>query len=199
MSCSTFRRSTGSGYSSYSAYQLEEAAIRQDRQRSENEDAALELGLRSTRDLSADQAERLENRIQLRRLERLLSTKTEKEQYYRFKPMLSNDGERIEFLRVGSYEGRKKWLNARGYNQATERYSPDVQHAIQTNDIVAGMTKQAVRDSWGEPEEVYVAGNPQLGHERWVYKEQVASKEGYRTENRILIFEYGRVLGWQKQ
>ena len=60
------------------------------------------------------------------------------------------------------------------------------------------MSKQAVRESWGEPEAIEVAGNPVFGNERWRFIEQIASSEGYQTEGRMIYFEGGRVVGWER-
>jgi outer membrane protein assembly factor BamE (lipoprotein component of BamABCDE complex) len=68
---------------------------------------------------------------------------------------------------------------------------------IGQSDIMLGMTRAAVRESWGPPDEVEVAGQPMYGNERWHYTEQMTSSEGYTTERRIVIFEAGRVVGWE--
>jgi len=69
---------------------------------------------------------------------------------------------------------------------------------VDQNDITPGMTKQAVKDAWGEPEAIDVAGNPIYGNERWQYREQITSSEGYQTETRMVYFESGLVVGWEK-
>ena len=54
-------------------------------------------------------------------------------------------------------------------------------------------------ESWGEPEAVEVAGSQLYGNEKWVYTEYVPSSEGYQKEERVVIFEGGKVVGWQRQ
>jgi hypothetical protein len=137
--------------------------------------------------------------MELKRLERTeIEGRRDRDQYYKAKALLRSDAERIEFLRVGSFEGRDRWLRAQGINLASPKHAPDVQELITQNDIAVGMSKQAVRESWGEPEAVEVAGNPVYGNERWRYAEQIASSEGYQTEGRMIYFEGGRVVGWDK-
>jgi hypothetical protein len=68
-----------------------------------------------------------------------------------------------------------------------------VQRAIRTRDIILGMTRQDVMQSWGEPSQREVAGRGVSGHERWTYGSR------YSLENsRTIIFENGRVAGWHR-
>lgn len=68
-----------------------------------------------------------------------------------------------------------------------------VRRAIETRDVVLGMTRQDVLSSWGEPSQREVAGRNGSGHERWVYGSRY-SLSGSRT----IIFEGGKVAGWQR-
>ena len=61
------------------------------------------------------------------------------------------------------------------------------------------MSKRAVQESWGEPERIEVAGNPTYGNERWKYSTYVSSTEGFNEEERMIYFEGGRVVGWNKR
>ena len=80
------------------------------------------------------------------------------------------------------------------------KYTPrGVRDAVSKSDIVLGMNKDAVIESWGEPEAVEVAGNQLYGNEKWVYTEYIPSSEGYQREERVVIFEAGKVVGWQSQ
>ena len=68
-----------------------------------------------------------------------------------------------------------------------------VHRAIKTRDIILGMTRQDVMQSWGEPSQREVAGRGVSGHERWTYGSR------YSLENsRTIIFENGRVAGWHR-
>ena len=76
-----------------------------------------------------------------------------------------------------------------------EEFNPDqrVKRAIETRDVILGMTRQDVMDSWGEPSQREVAGRGSNGHERWTYGSR------YSLENsRTVIFENGRVAGWHR-
>jgi hypothetical protein len=73
--------------------------------------------------------------------------------------------------------------------------SPDrkMQRAIAARDVVIGMTRQQVANSWGEPYMREVAGDKNGGHERWTYGSRY-SLSGSKT----VIFENGRVAGWNR-
>lgn len=69
-----------------------------------------------------------------------------------------------------------------------------IHRAISSRDIVLGMSRDDVMRSWGEPSVREVAGNGGLGHERWTYR----SRYTLQREDRIVIFENGRVAGWYR-
>lgn len=201
--CAMPGRSFDSGYRGREGFREAESSGEtsrsNERRWAERDEAAGELGMASADELSETQQRALAKRIELRRLERSeIDGRREREQYFRVKPLLRSDSDRIEFLRVGSYEGRERWLRAQGVSVNSPKFARDVQDLISRNDVALGMTKQAVRESWGEPEVVEVAGNPVYGNERWKYVEQIASPEGYQSENRMVYFESGRVVGWEK-
>ena len=110
--------------------------------------------------------------------------------------MLKNDSERLQFLQLNSTAERDRFLNSRGINGDQITHPPEVQNLIEKNDVAAGMTRQAVKESWGPPDDIEVAGNPMYGNEKWQYSEQVTSREGYMTERRTIYFESGRAVGW---
>lgn len=191
--CSSLQRSYSSGYgSTASTYD-----VQRDRRYSEYEEAVAELGLTRVEELNEYQERAIQLRMALKRAERNLTQKSEREQYFINKPSLKNDYERLEFLKLPSLETRERWLAAKGLSNKQTQYSPAIQSLVDANDITLGMTKQAVRDAWGEPDIVEVAGNPIYGNERWQYSEQVSSTEGYQTEHREIYFESGRVVGWK--
>lgn len=68
-----------------------------------------------------------------------------------------------------------------------------VKRAIASRDVVLGMTRREVSDSWGHPTQREVAGRGDGGHERWTYGSRF-SLSGSRT----VIFENGRVAGWSQ-
>jgi hypothetical protein len=196
--CAAFSRSSRSGY----AYDEEERGPRppdlyEQRQASIEDDAKEELGLGS-RPLSDDERASVENRVRLKRLENRISTKREKKQYYNVRAALRSDRERIYFLSIPTYEGRERWAQTRGLGAHDETYSDEVAKVIELNDISLGMTQKAVMQSWGDPDAVEVAGNPLYGYERWKYNRYVSGNEGYQKELRVVYFEGGRVVGWEK-
>ncbi len=195
--CTTFQRSTASGYALRDSESGMERGFSRDRKDAEREATMGQLGFADSRELSENEAEALENRIALRKAEKNLEGKREREQYFRNKPYLRSDLDRLEFLALDSFETRQRWLNAKGVSAGSSSHPPEIQSLIDINDITLGMTKQAVRDSWGEPELVEVSGNPLYGNERWRYTEQTSSTEGYQTQNRFVYFESGRVAGWE--
>jgi hypothetical protein len=86
--------------------------------------------------------------------------------------------------------------------EAVDRDSFDVDHsltyeqrrikrAIEMRDVVLGMTRHDVMESWGQPAQREVAGRGAGGHERWTYGSRY-SLRGSRT----VIFENGKVAGW---
>lgn len=79
---------------------------------------------------------------------------------------------------------------------AVVRPQPEEHSAYQAapNDVVMGMSVQDVRESWGTPRDVEVAGNPDEGNQRWIYRSGLTP--GLNSE-RILYFEQGRLVGWE--
>lgn len=192
-------RSWESGYSeSASVNQQEINDFYEERQLHRMEQAKSELGLMSTQPLSERELYYLNNHLHLQNLEKKLQSKREKNQYYRYKPLLRSDLERIQFLRIPTIEGRERWAQ---YHQVPERatkFSPTTAQMIESNDIIVGMNRPAVLESWGEPDAVEVSGNPVYGNERWKYHKMVSSDNGYNKELRVIYFESGLVAGWEK-
>ncbi|MFZ8932603.1 MAG: hypothetical protein ACO20H_10630 [Bacteriovoracaceae bacterium] len=54
--------------------------------------------------------------------------------------------------------------------------------------VFVGMNKNSVIQSWGRPERVEVAGDPQHENERWTFYD--------RGRVQLIFFEKGRVQGW---
>ncbi|MGE3974912.1 MAG: hypothetical protein AB7F59_10335 [Bdellovibrionales bacterium] len=127
-------------------------------------------------------------------LEKKISTESEYNDYNNFKNNLS-DKNRVEYLKQKDKNSRSRWLASVGVSDA--HYDATTQNAIEESDIVLGMPKDAVIKSWGEPEEVQVAGNPNYGNERWLYTHFESSTDGFQKQERFIYFEKGRVVGWQ--
>ena len=56
--------------------------------------------------------------------------------------------------------------------------------AIEEKDIALGMSSAAVKESWGDPDIVEVAGDTVYGYERWRYQRIVSGNDGYQKELR---------------
>ncbi len=196
-SCVNLRRSNQSGYAHTN--NVYDPALGRDRRARERQETLQELGVSPSRELSDAEDAALESRIALKKAEKALEGRREREQYFKNKPHMRSDRERLEFLRLDTYDARQRWLNSKGVLASVTQHTPPVQAMIDVNDIALGFTKQAVRDSWGEPDLVEVAGNPIYGNERWHYSEQTSSTEGYRSQHRLVYFESGRVTGWESR
>lgn len=132
----------------------------------------------------------VEEKLELRELESHLSGR-EARQYARIKYSILSDRERIEFLQLGSYEARQRWALSHGFD-GSDPYSEG-----NFGTLNLGMTKMAVKDAWGDPELIEVAGNPTYGNERWRYSREIPTETGFTRITRIIYFEAGRVRGWQ--
>ncbi len=197
--CGLLQRSDSSGYAYRDARWDPGSSYREDREDFLRDQAIDEMGYEDSRELDSSQRAALRRRLALKQAERELVARREREQYFRHKSLMRDDGERLEFLRLPSHETRARWLAARGISASDPKHPIEYRKLIEENDITLGMTRQAVRDSWGEPELVEVAGNPMYGNERWRYLEEISSPEGYQKETRTIYFESGRVVGWEKQ
>ncbi len=129
-------------------------------------------------------------------LESSIRTGSEYDYYAEAKPVLKNERDRKEFLTQKSRNQQKRWLASRGISELS-LYEPAVRQAIDEGDIALGMSKEGVLKSWGDPENVEVAGNPDYGSERWLYTHFEPSQEGYQTQQRMIYFERGKVVGWE--
>lgn len=198
--CITLERSADSGYyspkkeSSYSATK----EYYQSQKQIQIQEAKEELGLYNKVALSELDKRDVHYRLMVAELEDQLVTPEEKRQYYEQKHLFKNDRERIYFLRIPTVSGRKAWADKVSLASNEKAYSPNEMQAIESNDIVPGMTKSAVKLSWGEPDNIEVAGQKLYGNERWNYKKYISSPDGYQQETRVIIFESGRVAGWER-
>lgn len=197
--CTGLERSPYSGYTSdygftktgAQRYSMQKQQLAQDQVREE-------LGLTSSRVLTPQEQQRLGLRLQLKQLEQQIGSTRAKEQYYKLKPYLKNDADRVRYLSIPNEEGRSHWVANRGISSQEKAYTEAIDQLIENRDIVVGMTKKAVIQSWGDPDVVEVAGNPIYSNERWQYKKYVSSSDGYAKEVRVVYFEGGLVAGWEK-
>jgi hypothetical protein len=167
-------------------------------QKSGTTEALDELGYSPSKSLDEEEQETLAKRMRLKRMERNIPTEKEREQYYNYRTHLISDDDRIAFLTLPTYEARDRWAMQRGIYFKSNKYAPTVRDAVSRQDIILGMPKDAVMESWGEPASIEVAGNRYYGNERWKYIEYVTTPEGYQKEERVVIFESGKVVGWKR-
>jgi hypothetical protein len=150
-----------------------------------------------TKTLSQDERTQVEGNVEIRRLETNLRSEDEYDQYNKYKGTMSAK-ERAEFLRMKDASARKRWVQAKGIKEDRSRFPSSITAAVEDGDIALGMPKEAVKESWGDPELMEVAGNPNLGNERWTYTRYLSSAEGFQEEHRIIYFEGGQVIGWER-
>ncbi|MCB0356513.1 MAG: hypothetical protein KDD40_05870 [Bdellovibrionales bacterium] len=197
--CSMFQRHPGSGYADYEQ-SLAESNVKQyynDKADNKKQQSMQEIGLDATRPLTENEAQALNYRIYLNRLEDNLVTERERKQYYYYKPMLKSDADRIRFLKIPSVEARERFAQQLNLVQKFNDFDDNTLNLIEDNDIAIGMNQQAVKESWGDPDSVEVAGREVYGNQAWKYTKMVSSNEGYKKETRIIYFEAGRVIGWE--
>ncbi len=106
------------------------------------------------------------------------------------KNKLKTTSEKIYFLKLPKGE-RREYLISKGLIKEDEHHFSDRVRikAIGHSNIMLGMNKNDVVDSWGRPIKVEVAGNPSYENERWAYNVNGATKYVY--------FESGKVEGWE--
>lgn len=112
---------------------------------------------------------------QLVRLENSQSTEAA-QHYQQFRARLGSTSERIYFLQLASRAEREEYLAARGLVAEAPVLPQERFWAVEQSEVVVGMTKEEVLESWGSPDRVDVAGNPRNENERWRYNHNGAVK-----------------------
>lgn len=198
--CTHLDRHENSGYKYAGETDTTHSQVQQfyiDQSTNEKNIAYAELGLDPYRSLSEEDSKRLRLRLQLKRIEQRLITESERKQYYFYKPMLRSDAERIFFLNLNNMALREKYAKDKDLISKFHDFDDATLQLIEENDIGVGMNQQAVRESWGDPDSVEVAGSEMYGNQAWRYTKMISSNEGYKKETRIIYFESGRVVGWE--
>lgn len=193
--CVGVGRSAGSGYAE-NIYESR-SAERYGRGNFDRQ-TAYELG-KDPNSLNSGDYEEIRNRQYVKKLERTLASKKEREQYSKILPWLTSDQEKISFLLVPSIEGRQQWINKNNIWSRAKVPREDMKSLIDSQDIAIGMPQDYVKRSWGNPVNVEVSGNPIYKNEKWKYQKYVSGPEGYRQETRVVYFEGGRVVGWETE
>lgn len=197
--CGHMARSTQSGY--YSSDDSEDAA--RDPQGDHFVQANLgrilaEQGMTMDDLKSDDGFVKVQNALEIKKLEARMTTERERKQYYKTLPWLKDENEQVEFLRQGGYFARQSWIRKKGIGKRATEIDKTQEDLVATKDISVGMPNELVRRSWGAPDSIDVAGNPIYGNERWRYKRYTPSPDGYRLQSRIIYFESGKVVGWEQ-
>ncbi|MDZ4660374.1 MAG: hypothetical protein SGJ18_02015 [Pseudomonadota bacterium] len=193
--CTLFGRSSNYGPDIYEA-DPELLDYYHEKQNLERSQAKAQVRALSPKGEISDAA--IERKQLLNRLEYRIANKKESELYYRYKPYFSSDSQRIRFLQTDSYDTKIDWLRHYKITTEIEKFQPQVQAMIDASDITLGMQKEAVVQSWGEPEAKEISGNPTYGNERWKYVKHVPENANYGLETRYVYFEGGLVSGWEK-
>lgn len=162
------------------------------------QEAMRQLGFMDSSSLNEKQMYDLNMRVKLIELENALHNPSEINQYYENKSYFVNDRQRVHFLTISDYIQKENWL-AKYINKSPERYPSSVKEAITKGDLVPNMTKEAVIESWGRPDEIQGSGNKVYGNEKWLYTIDVNTEEGIGRESRQLYFENGLLVGWKTQ
>lgn len=192
---SMMQRSENSGYAGVSYVQPK--IIRNGNRAKIESETRDELNMYST-NLSDSQQDQLERRMSLKEAEHNISTKKERALYYRFYSFFNTDRERTYFLNLPDFESKDRFLRERGYYDKEKATSPEATAAIENQDIILGMTPTHVMESWGDPDVKEFAGNADRGNERWKYSKFIPQSDGFEKEVRVIYFEHGRVVGWEK-
>lgn len=199
IACSHLQRHTKSGYYDYSDGNYVAKDHFQAKKSYEYELAKQRAGLSNKKVLSEHEHHMVLRQLKLQKLEEQLTTKKQKTLYYENKPYM-NTQQMLEYLNLSTDGQRKSYLLQNQIQPPSmESYSPEISELIDGNEIALGMTKEMVKQSWGEPDNIEYAGNPIYQNEKWSYKTTSPSLNGYVHENRVIFFESGRIAGWTKE
>lgn len=199
IACGHIQRHTKSGYYDYADGGYIAKDHFEAKQNHEYNLAKHQIGLGNKSNLTEAQHQRVLEQLQLQKLESQLTTKRQKRLYYDNKPYMSK-AQMIQFLSLDTEAQRKSYLMSQQIQAPQmENYSAEITELIEGNELALGMTKDMVKQSWGEPDLIEYAGNPIYQNEKWSYKTTSPSLNGYVHENRVIIFESGRVAGWTKE
>lgn len=197
--CAQFQRSMNSGYGSRNPKVINTYSSTETlRSNSDTTRVAYEMGF-NPNNMSADEAHQVQQRIQLRDLEKSRDSRQAKEQYSKVLPWLKDDAEKIELLTIPSLEGRQSWINRNNIWSRARVPVARMKELIDSQDIAVGMPMEYVRRAWEDPLAVETSGNPIYKNERWKYMRNVPGSDGFHQQKRFVYFEGGRVVGWDTE
>lgn len=113
--------------------------------------------------------------------------------YYRDTKYLESDSERLYYLSMSGSE-RTEYINTKITDLADEETLKGdsreflKRRSVHSRPIAQGMTKDDVKELWGKPTRIEVAGHPKFENERWSFFEGSTVK--------FIYFESGKVQGW---
>lgn len=136
-------------------------------------------------------------RYSISELENRLETNAERDQYYNYQTYFKSEKDRMNFLSLTTMKERDDYMKSRVFNSKPAEIKEEYISLIENRDIAVGMTKNEIKESWGEPHQVSHAGDPIYENERWSYDRRLKTANGYEDETRHVIFEAGRVAGWK--
>ena len=200
-SCANFQRHENSGY--YNARELRGLEVsgiynsKAEKETSARTVAARELGISSTKGLTASQTAKVAQRATINKLEGNLRSNAERAQYYQTMHLFRDDRDRLAFLSLPSMAERERWVEANQLKKIANQLSEAEKLLVQDNDIAMGMSQKAVRESWGDPSRVETSGAEIYRNEKWTFNMEIPTPNGYVPQQRIVFFEAGRVVGWQ--
>jgi hypothetical protein len=133
----------------------------------------------------------------LTKLELAIPSKRELVQYNKILPNFESTQEKIDFLNLANFEEKQIWIRESEILNRNKTTPSEVVSIIEQNDIAVGMTEDWVKQSWGDPDKVEFAGNPEFRNIRWKYLKQIPTPQGYKQEIKLVYFEGGKVVGWE--
>ncbi len=80
-----------------------------------------------------------------------------------------------------------------------QKFQRAVANVVEQNDIAVGMDMNAVMESWGAPENVYVTGEEKHKNQMWRYTVPIQTATDYNIEERNVYFQNGKVAGWKSK
>jgi len=135
--------------------------------------------------------------VELKILENKIKGQHELAQYGKALPYFKDLDERIEFLSLDSFKKRTEWLKQKRFWDRVSEHQKKFDSIIKSQDIALGMTPDLLRQSWGNPVQVFVSGMIEFGNYKWVYQKQQPNHSGYQSQKIVVYFESGVIAGWE--
>lgn len=83
---------------------------------------------------------------------------------------------------------------------SSDEYQDFFYQAMASGEVALGMSTTQVRSVWGSPREIQVAGEPEQRNEKWIYISTLfTGTPEFSRDKKIVYFEKGFVVGWEKE